>query len=86
MALNLKTEWLCTAESDSLHEDVREGRIPKAEDKVDGGDKDDGQITPSNGMLDTHTVCGSTQPAVIDIYRDTIQCSLQNNSFCCVEY
>lgn len=36
-------------ESDSLHEDVREGRIPKADDKKLEGEKDEGTSAPTNG-------------------------------------
>ena len=42
------------SESDSLHADVREGRISRPEDtEMDGGDRDDTTASPSNGNSTT---------------------------------
>ena len=38
-------------ESDCLHEDVREGRIPKADERRGEGEKEEGVSTPTNGMV-----------------------------------
>ena len=36
-------------ESDCLHEDVREGRIPKADERRGDGEKEEGSSAPTNG-------------------------------------